>query len=285
MSNQDELFETSQDVLSSSEQEQDPEVSLNPCRLPQIAPDTFMPYIECPKMDWTVNDGLYHRFLKWHLKCENILECELAALPKRQQCKKVIAWSGDFGMDHYVSWGLPTNQLTLEIIWARFEDFCKPQSNEMWAQFDLLTSFRQGNKSVDGWYNAVQAQVNLAKYPTETAKILHRDSFWFFMRDEEFVSRTISDGSVNLEKFPASKVQKLTKKLESSKATAHHIKQVAGDPQATQINLFRHQCTELPAHKYKKKRPLWKPKQSNCKNQGSNNHNPQVQQKKFDRLE
>ena len=47
-------------------------------------------------MDWTVNDGLYHRFLKWHLKCENILECELAALPERQQCKKVIAWSWGF---------------------------------------------------------------------------------------------------------------------------------------------------------------------------------------------
>ena len=31
----------------------------------------FMPYIEGPKMNWTVDDGLYHRFLKWHLKCEN----------------------------------------------------------------------------------------------------------------------------------------------------------------------------------------------------------------------
>ena len=30
----------------------------------------FMPYIEGPKMDWTVNDSLYHRFLKWKLKCE-----------------------------------------------------------------------------------------------------------------------------------------------------------------------------------------------------------------------
>ena len=109
-------------------------------------------------MDWTVNNGLYHRFLKWHLKCENILECKLAALPERQQCKKVIAWSGDFGMDQYVSWGLPTDQLTLEIIWGRFEEFCKPQSNEVHARFDLLTSFRQGNKSVDEWYNVVQAQ-------------------------------------------------------------------------------------------------------------------------------
>ena len=30
----------------------------------------FMPYIEGPKMDWTVNVSLYHRFLKWKLKCE-----------------------------------------------------------------------------------------------------------------------------------------------------------------------------------------------------------------------
>ena len=85
---------------------------------------------------------------------------------------------------------------------------------------DLLTSFRQGNRSVDEWYNAVQAQVNLAKYPPDTAKILQRDIFWFFLRDEEFVSKTISDGSVDLEKFPTSKVRQLAKKLESSKVTS-----------------------------------------------------------------
>ena len=199
--------EASNGESSSSEQESDPEVTIHPPRSqPQVISSMFMPYIEGPKMDWTVNDGLYHRFLKWRLKCENILECELAALPERQQCKKVIAWLGDFGMDQYVSWGLPTDQLTLEIIWGKFEDFCKPQSNEVQAQFDLLTSFRQGNRSMDEWYNAVQAQVNLAKYPPETAKILQRDIFWFFLRDEEFVSKTISDGSVDLEKFPASKV-------------------------------------------------------------------------------
>ena len=70
------------------------------------------------------------------------------------------------------------------------------------------------------------------------AKILHRDIFWFFLRDEEFVSRTISDGSVDLEKFPASRVRQLAKKLESSKAMARHIKQVSGEPHAAQINLL-----------------------------------------------
>ena len=97
-------------------------------------------------MDWTVNDSLYHCFLKWKLKCENILECELAALPETQQCKKLIAWSGDFGVDQNVSWGLTKDELELETIWSQFEQFCKPQSNEVGARVDLLTSFCQGPK-------------------------------------------------------------------------------------------------------------------------------------------
>ena len=31
----------------------------------QFVPHMHMPYIEGPKMDWTVNDCLYHRFFKW----------------------------------------------------------------------------------------------------------------------------------------------------------------------------------------------------------------------------
>ena len=79
------------------------------------------------------------------------------------------------------------------------------------------------------------------------------------------MSRTISDGSVDLDKFPASRVCQLAKKYESSKATARHIKQVSGEPQATQINLLCHQRTELPQHRYKKKRSHAKPRLGNNK--------------------
>ena len=199
-------------------------------------------------------------------KCENILECELAALPEKQQCKNVIACSGEYGMDEYLSWNLPRDELRLDTIWDRFEEFCKLQSNEVRAQFDLLTSFRQGNCSVDEWHNAVQAQVNLAKYPPETAKILHCDIFWFFIKDEEFVSKTINEGSVDLEKFLASRVCQLAKKMKSSKATARHIRQVAGDMQTAQINLMHHQCTELPAGKNKRRKPVVKQRQPYPKN-------------------
>ena len=85
----------------------------------------------------------------------------------------------------------------LDTIWEKYEECCKPKSNEVRARFDLLTSFWQGNKSVDEWYNVVQNQVTLAKYPPETAKILHRDIFWFFLKDEEFVSKTINHSNID----------------------------------------------------------------------------------------
>ena len=85
-------------------------------------------------------------------------------------------------MEQYVSWGLSKEDLSLDTIWDQFEEFCKPQANEVRACFDLLVSFRQGTRSVDEWHNAVQAQINLAIYPPETAKILQGDIFWFFSK-------------------------------------------------------------------------------------------------------
>ena len=136
----------------------------------------------------------------------------MANLPAKQKCQKVIAWSDDFGMDLYVSWSIPKEELTLDAIWAKFEEFSKPQTNEVRAHCDLLTSFHQGNRNIDEWYNAVQAQVNLAKYPLETAKILHKDIFWFFMKDEDFVTKIINEGNVDIQKFPASKVRSWPRK-------------------------------------------------------------------------
>ena len=94
----------------------------------------------------------------------------------------------------------------------------------------------------------------LARYPQESAKILHRDIFWFFLNDEEFVSRTINDSNIDSNKFLESKVCQLAKKMESSKATAKHVKQFASDPQMVQVNLLWHQCTEIPPSKSNKKK-------------------------------
>ena len=51
---------------SSSAQEtkmQDPDLQPTTSQV-QFMPAMYMPYTEGPKMDWTINDGLYHRFVK-----------------------------------------------------------------------------------------------------------------------------------------------------------------------------------------------------------------------------
>ena len=70
---------------SNSNQEPDPEVSFHPEVPSPSASTMFMPYIEGPKMNWTMDDGLYHRFLKWQLKCKTIFDCKLANLPTKQK--------------------------------------------------------------------------------------------------------------------------------------------------------------------------------------------------------
>ena len=91
----------------------------------------------------------------------------------------------------------------------------------------------------------------MSKGPLMLYLFLQRDIFWFYLNDEDLMSKTFNEGCADLQQYPASKVCQLAKKLESSKATARHIKQATSNPQAAQINLLRHQRTELAPKKRK----------------------------------
>ena len=79
----------------------------------------------------------------------------------------------------------------------------------MRSELDLTCSqaYRQGERGVDAWYNAVQTQAALGKYSHKTAKFSTETYFDFFLRDEEFVSKAINDSNIDLNKFPASKTE------------------------------------------------------------------------------
>ena len=89
------------------------------------------------------------------------------------------------------------------------------------------------------------------------------------LKDEEFLSKTINDSSIDLDKVPSSKVRQHAKKMGSSKVTTGHIKQLASDPQVAQINLMRYQHTDLLASKHKKRKPFVKPRPPSHKNDTS----------------
>ena len=134
---------------SSSEQEQDLEIFLQPSQV-QVVPNMFMPYIEGLKMDWTVNDGLYHIFLKWHLMCENILECELVILPEKKAmqegyCLKWWFWNGPVCFMELVQWRANTWH-SLGKIWRVLQATIKWIQGYIWLAYKL-----QARKQVSWW--------------------------------------------------------------------------------------------------------------------------------------
>ena len=71
--------------------------------------------------------------------------------------------------------------------------------------------------------------------------------------------------------------------MEASKAITHHIKQVSSDPQVAQINLMRHQRSDLPPSKIKQKQKSFKSRSKSHK-MYSSEHKQQVPhyKKEFD---
>ena len=88
-------------------------------------------YIDGPKMDWSMDDGLYSCFQDWKLECELILDGELAEIVEPQKVNTLIQWAGSFGLKNLKVWQKDKTNLTLTFIWNEFETYCKPHSNKL----------------------------------------------------------------------------------------------------------------------------------------------------------
>ena len=141
--------------------------------------DQTAPYIDGPTMDWTVNDGLYSRFQTWKLACGLILNSELSEMPEPRKVNTFLRWSGDFGIQKLKSWQKEPNDLDLKFIWDEFEQYCKPQSNELQARYDALKTLKQGSTPCDNWYTKLQSQLHLCNYTIKTEAVLLQDHFLF----------------------------------------------------------------------------------------------------------
>ena len=55
-------------------------------------------YIDGPKMDWSMDDGLYSCFQDWKLECELILDGELTEIAELWKVNTFIRWAGSFAL-------------------------------------------------------------------------------------------------------------------------------------------------------------------------------------------
>ena len=201
--------------------------------------DPTPPYIEGPKMDWSMDDGLYSRFQDWKLECELILDGELAEVAEARKVNMLIRWAGPHGIKHLKVWQKDKTTLTLKFIWKEFEAYCKPHSNELRARYELFKQLSQGTTPCDDWYTTVQNQLTMCNYQAQTESVLQRDIFLFGLTDQAFISKIISEESPDV---TAATIRHKLKKLEAGRATAKYIKTTAAtgkDPTAENVNLVR----------------------------------------------
>ena len=169
-------------------------------------------YIDGPKMDWSIDDGLYSCFQDWKLECELILDGELAEIAEPWKVNTLIQWAGSFGLKNLKVWQKDKTNLTLTFIWNEFETYCKPHSTR------------------------VQNQLTMCNYKAETESVLQCDIFLFGLNDQTFISKIISEESPDV---TAATIRQKLKKLEAGRATAKYIRgtnTIGKDPTVEGVN-------------------------------------------------
>ena len=113
-------------------------------------------------------------------------------------------------------------------MWKESKVYCKPQSNELCAHYDLLKKLKQRKLPCDDWYMKLQTQLHLCNYSAETEKVLLCDFFLFGLEDESFMSKIISEENP---KITTAQLQQKLKCMEAGCATAKYIKGAEGPEQ------------------------------------------------------
>ena len=123
-------------------------------------------------MDWSTDDNLYSRFKMWKQRCELLFTGPMAKMEEEIQCKHLLYWSGEHGIELFNSWGLSADdQKKLQNYWGKFENYVKPHSNELIAAWELH-NLRQGTLSLEEFIAKLRILIKEANYPTE-----HHDRF------------------------------------------------------------------------------------------------------------
>ena len=125
-----------------------------------------------PSMDWSTDENLYSQFKMWKQRCELLFTGPMAKIDDEIKCEHLLYWSGERGIELFNSWDLSAyEQKKLDSYWERFENFVKPQSNELIAAWELH-NLRQGTLSLEEFIAKLRILVKEANYPAE-----HTDRF------------------------------------------------------------------------------------------------------------
>lgn len=223
-----------------------------------------------PTMDWSSPGDLHKRFKLFKQKCQLIFDGPLEEEEEDKKTRLLLLWSGDKGLEIYntATWEDEDEQLKLDPVFKKFEQYTKPRSNQILARYQLRC-LKQGEMPLEEFITKARTLIDDAGYSGVTKEEMLRDTLIFGINSDKVRKDAIAKGN----SITFKSVYDLAKTEESTKAQMQAI--TKGNQQAALYSVKTKYKPSLPdsatskQDKYHKKRdrdakPKYKFKYNGC---------------------
>ena len=173
-----------------------------------------------PTMDWSSPGDLHKRFKLFKQKCLLIFDGPLKEEDEDKKTRLLLLWSGDKGLEIYntATWEDEDDQLKLNPVFGKFEQYTKPQSNQILARYQLRC-LKQGEMSLEEFITKARALIDDAGYSGVMKEEMLRDTLIFGINSDKVRKDAIAKGN----SLTYKSVYDLAKTEESTKAQMQAI--------------------------------------------------------------
>jgi len=154
--------------------------------------DKFKP----PTMDWSSPGDLHKRFKVFKQKCQLVFDGPMEGEEENKKARMLLLWSGDKGLEIYnaASWDSEGDELKVDQILEKFEQYTKPQSNQILSRYQLRC-LKQDDLPLEEFITKARTLIDEAGYNPAFKEEMLRDTLVFGIASDKVRREAISKGN------------------------------------------------------------------------------------------
>ena len=157
---------------------------------------------------------------------------------------KLYRHIGDEGQKKIKQWKLNLDEITPNQLFECLDEESKPGGSAYRSRSDLWHNTKQGNMTLDDFYNKIKRLCDLCSFSPEEYKAFHRDAFLFNLSNQGTTQQMIeqlSKEDANPSNFSPQHIKNLAKIIEQNRATGQYLSTNVNTGANASVNLLCHQ--------------------------------------------
>lgn len=201
-------------------------------------------------MAWESQD-LPSAFKSFKAHCEFMFGGPLKGKSEEQQCNYLMLWVGEKGRNIYSTWNLQgDDKKTLKLYFDRFEQYCKPKSNVIYARYKFKCRTEDEEETFEQFYTDLKVLFNDCGYNPDIEDEMLRDHIVFGVKSKKVREKLISEGS----ELTLQKCTDIVRTFELSQKQLKSMNSSGEDPNVNVIVKKKPQAVKPRAFKAKQKK-------------------------------